>query len=164
MEAPRSFARERHYGLAEIAGIHEMHAAQTPEQKLDILGEAVRQAPTLFVGDGINDAPALLAATVGVAFGPGSDIAAEAADAVLLEPSLMRVDQLLHISRRMRTIALQSAGFGMAISVAGMAAAAVGWLPPLAGALAQEGVDLFAVLNAVRAAFPGRGLADFERS
>ena len=147
--------------LAEQAGITEVHAEQTPEQKLAIVDAALREAPTLFVGDGINDAPALTAATVGVAFGPGSDIAAEAADAVILDPSLLRVDQLLHIGRRMRTIALQSAGFGMAASVIGMAAAAVGWLPPLAGAIAQEGVDLFAVLNAVRAAMPGRSLADF---
>ena len=148
--------------LAEQAGITEVYAGQTPEQKLDIVDAALRQAPTLFVGDGINDAPALTAATVGVAFGPGSDIAAEAADAVILDPSLLRVDQLLHIGRRMRTIALQSAGFGMAASLVGMAAAAIGWLPPLAGAIAQEGVDLFAVLNAVRAALPGRSLADYE--
>ena len=147
--------------LAQQAGIHEVYAEQTPEQKLVIVGAAMRQARTLFVGDGINDAPALMAATVGVAFGQGNDIAAEAADAVLLEPSLLRVDQLLHISRRMRMIALQSSGFGMGISMIGMAAAAAGWLPPLAGAIAQEGVDLFAVLNAVRAAFPGRNLADF---
>jgi len=148
--------------LAEQAGITEVYAGQMPEQKLDIVDAALRQAPTLFVGDGINDAPALTAATVGVAFGPGSDIAAEAADAVILDPSLLRVDQLLHIGRRMRTIALQSAGFGMAASLVGMAAAAIGWLPPLAGAIAQEGVDLFAVLNAVRAALPGRSLADYE--
>ena len=148
--------------LAEQAGITEVYAGQTPEQKLAIVDAALRQAPTLFVGDGINDAPALTAATVGVAFGPGSDIAAEAADAVILDPSLLRVDQLLHIGRRMRTIALQSAGFGMAASLVGMAAAAIGWLPPLAGAIAQEGVDLFAVLNAVRAALPGRSLADYE--
>jgi heavy metal translocating P-type ATPase len=147
--------------LAEQAGIREVYAGQTPEQKLAIVEAALRQAPTLFVGDGINDAPALTAATVGVAFGPGSDIAAEAADAVILDPSLLRVDQLLHIGRRMRAIALQSAGFGMAASLIGMAAAAVGWLPPLAGAIAQEGVDLFAVLNAVRAALPGRKLADY---
>ncbi|HET9783594.1 MAG TPA: heavy metal translocating P-type ATPase [Terriglobales bacterium] len=147
--------------LAGQAGISEVHAEQTPEQKLASGEAALRQAPTLFVGDGINDAPALTAATVGVAFGPGSDIAAEAADAVILDPSLLRVDQLLHIGRRMRAIALQSAGFGMAASVIGMAAAAVGWLPPLAGAIAQEGVDLFAVLNAVRAALPGRSLADY---
>lgn len=150
--------------LADEAGIREVYAEQSPEQKLAIVGEAMRQAPTMFVGDGINDAPALLAATVGVAFGPGSDIAAEAADAVLLEPSLLRVDQLLHISRRMRTIALQSAGFGMAMSLIGMGAAAVGWLPPLAGAIAQEGVDLFAVLNAVRAAMPGHSLVDYDHA
>lgn len=147
--------------LAEVAGIQEVHASQTPEQKLELVHAAVRQARTLFVGDGINDAPALMAASVGVAFGPGSDIAAEAADAVILTPSLRAVDQLLHISRRMRRIALQSAGFGMAASLVGMAIAGAGHLPPLAGAIAQEVVDLLAVLNAVRTALPGRGLSDF---
>jgi heavy metal translocating P-type ATPase len=147
--------------LAEVAGITEVYAGQTPEQKLNLVHEAVARERTLFVGDGINDAPALMAATVGVAFGPGSDIAAEAADAVILTPSLRAVDQLLHISRRMRRVALQSAGFGMAASLAGMALAGTGYLPPLAGAIAQEVIDLSADLNAVRTALPGRQLTDY---
>jgi cation transport ATPase len=103
----------------------------------------------------------MLNATVGVAFGNGNDITAEAADAVVLEPSLAKVDELIHIGRRMRTIALQSALGGMAISMIGMIAAAMGYLPPVAGAVTQEFIDLAAVLNAVRVSLPAKDLTDF---
>jgi P-type E1-E2 ATPase len=147
--------------LAETVGITELRAGQTPEQKLAIVREETRRAPTLFVGDGINDAPALTAATVGVAFGQASDITAEAAGVVILDNSLGRVDELLHISHRMRTVALQSAIGGMALSLAGMLIAAGGDLPPVAGAVAQEAIDLIAVVNALRAAWPPRTLTDY---
>jgi cation transport ATPase len=101
------------------------------------------------------------AATVSVAFGIQSDITSEAADAVILETSLGRVDELIHIARRMRRIALQSAVGGMALSILGMIAAAFGYLPPIGGAIAQEIIDLAAVLNAVRVALPTRSLTDF---
>jgi P-type E1-E2 ATPase len=147
--------------LAELVGIQEVYFSQSPEQKLEIVREATRQANTIFLGDGINDAPALTAATVGIAFGQNSDITAEAAGAVILESSLRKVDEFLHLSRRLRRIALQSAVGGMALSVLGMALAAFGYLPPVAGAIAQEIIDLAAVANALRVAWPPRTLTDF---
>jgi heavy metal translocating P-type ATPase len=146
--------------LAELVGIQEIHAGKSPEEKVGIVVEEVRRGQTIFVGDGINDAPALTAATVGVAFGPNSDIASEAADAVILTASLERVDELFHISGRMRSIALQSALGGMGLSLAGMILASLGYLPALAGAIAQEVIDLAVVLNAVRVAIPAGRLAD----
>jgi heavy metal translocating P-type ATPase len=147
--------------LADRVGIADVHAGQTPEQKVAITKDEVRRAPTLFVGDGLNDAPALVAATVGVAFGHQSDITTEAAGAVVMDSSLKRLDELFHIARRMRRIALETAIGGMAASGLAMIVAAAGWLPPVSGALVQEAIDLAAVLNALRAAMPGRTLSDY---
>jgi heavy metal translocating P-type ATPase len=147
--------------LAQEVGITDIHSGQTPEQKVELVKAETKQARTLFVGDGINDAPALVAATVGVAFGPNSDITSEAADAVILTASLGKVDQLIHISQRMRSIALQSAIGGIAASILGMVAAAAGYLLPIEGAVLQEVIDLVAIVNAVRVAMPRRELADF---
>lgn len=146
--------------LADAVGISEAHFGKSPEEKLDIVREEAGRGKTLFLGDGINDAPALLAATVGVAFGQ-QEVTAEAADAVIMEASLSKVDELIHIGRRMRFIALQSAVGGMALSLLGMGLAATGHLSPLAGAVAQEIIDLAAVLNALRAALPAK-LTDFR--
>ncbi len=146
--------------LAEAVGIHEIHAGQSPEQKVALVRQASTTQKTLFIGDGINDAPALAAATVGIAFGQNSDITSEAADAVVLESSLQKVDELFHIGRRMRAIALQSALGGMVASFVGMAAASAGFLTPVQGAVFQEVIDLLAVLNAARAAFAPRRLSD----
>lgn len=148
--------------LAESVGILEIHAGKSPEEKVAIVREETAKGPTLFVGDGINDAPALMAATVGVAFGSQNDITTEAADAVVLETALGKIDELIHIGRRMRRIALQSALGGMAASVIGMIAAAFGYLAPIGGAIGQEAIDLLAVLNAVRVALPTEDLQDYE--
>ncbi len=146
--------------LAQQVGISDVYGGQSPEDKLAIVIQETRRVKTLYVGDGINDAPAMQAATVGVAFGHASDITAEAADAVILEATLQKVDELVHIGRRMRRIALQSALGGMALSGAGMILAAAGYLPPVAGAVTQELIDLAAVLNALRVAFPQGDLSD----
>jgi cation transport ATPase len=98
---------------------------------------------------------------VGIAFGSNSEITAEAGGAVIMDTSLGKVDELLHIGRRMRTIALQSAVGGMALSVLGMVLAALGYLPPVAGAVAQEVIDVTAVVNALRAAWPPRTLTNY---
>jgi heavy metal translocating P-type ATPase len=147
--------------LAQRVGITEVYAERSPEEKVTITRAAAAEAPTLFIGDGINDAPALATATVGLAFGHQSEITTEAAGAVVMDTSLRRVDELFHIGRRMRRIALQSAVGGMALSVAGMLAAFAGLLPPVSGAVFQEAIDLAAVLNALRAAVPGGELSDY---
>jgi heavy metal translocating P-type ATPase len=147
--------------LAEQVGITEVRASQTPEQKVAIVREETRRANTVFLGDGINDAPALTAATVGIAFGQNSDITAEAAGAVILDTSLEKVDEFLHVSRRLRSILLQSAIGGIALSLVGMGLAAAGYLPPVAGAVMQEVIDVVAVLNALRVAFPPKTLTDY---
>ena len=147
--------------LAEQVGIHEVYASQSPEQKLAIVQAETRQANTIFVGDGINDAPALLAATVGIAMGQESDVTTEAAGVVIMDSTLQRVDEFMHISRRMRALALQSAVGGMVLSVVGMAFAAFGHLPPVAGAVAQEIIDVLAVANALRVALPPKSLIDY---
>lgn len=136
--------------LADAVGIAEIYAGKSPEEKVDIVRRETRQTKTAYLGDGINDAPALLTATVGIAFGRNSDITAEAAGAVVMDSSLERVDEFLHISKRMRTIALQSALGGMALSIIGMLIAAFGFLPPVAGAISQEIIDVLAILNALR--------------
>lgn len=147
--------------LARISGISEIWAEETPEDKVRIVHQAARTHRTLFVGDGLNDAPAMKAATVGIAFGAGNDITAQAADIVILEPMIQKIDELMHIGRRMRNIALQSAVGGMALSVAGMIIAAAGYLPPIAGALTQEAIDSLAVINALRVLARRSDLADF---
>jgi heavy metal translocating P-type ATPase len=148
--------------LADLVGITEVYFGQSPEQKLDLVREETRRSNTVFMGDGINDAPALTAATVGIAFGQKSDITAEAAGAVILDSSLAKVDELLHVSRRMRRIALESAVGGMALSLIGMLLAALGYLPPVAGAVAQEVIDVVAVLNALRVAIAPSSLTDYS--
>lgn len=139
--------------LAQQVGIDEILASQSPEQKLQVVRAETARSRTLFLGDGINDAPAMSAATVGIAFGHSNEVAAEAAGAVIMDSSLQKLDEFLHLGHRMKRIILQSAIGGMALSGIGMLAAALGYLPPVAGAIAQEVIDVVAVLNALRAAF-----------
>jgi len=146
--------------LGEEVGITEIHAEKSPEEKLAIVRAETAAAKTLYVGDGINDAPAMMAATVGMAIGQNSDVTAEAAGVVVMDNSLKKVDEFMHISRRMRAIALQSAIGGMALSMIGMAFAATGHLTPVGGAILQETIDVAAVLNALRAAFSPRIIHD----
>ena len=138
--------------LADAVSIAEIHAGTSPEGKVAIVRRETARARTVFIGDGINDAPALLAATVGIAFGRQSDVTSEAARVVVIDSSLSKVDELIHLSYRLRRVALQSAVGGMVLSGVGMAFASAGWLSPVAGAVAQEVIDLFAVLNALRMA------------
>ena len=146
--------------LAEQVGITEIHAQTSPEEKLAIVRRETSLAKTLYVGDGINDAPAMMAATVGMAIGQNSDVTAEAASVVVIDNSLKKVDEFMHISRQMRFVALQSAVGGMALSIVGMLFAATGHLSPVSGAITQEVIDILAVLNALRAAFPPRVIHD----
>ncbi|MBT9588399.1 cadmium-translocating P-type ATPase [bacterium] len=151
-------------GRGAIAGVAtEVHAGQSPEQKVDIVRQETARTTTVYLGDGINDAPALTTATVGLAMGQNSDITTEAAGAVILDSSLRKVDEFLHIGKRMRHIALESAVGGMVLSVLGMLVAAAGWLTPVQGAIGQEIIDLLAVLNALRVGVPPASLTDYSQ-
>ena len=148
--------------LAEEVGITEIEAQKSPEEKLAIVRDETARAKTLYVGDGINDAPAMMAATVGMAIGQNSDVTAEAAGVVVMDNSIKKVDEFMHISRRMRSIALQSAVGGMLLSIVGMMFAATGHLSPVSGAISQEVIDVLAVLNALRAALPPKRSPIYE--
>lgn len=148
--------------LAKEVGIRNVHAGMSPEQKVEIVANETARAKTAYLGDGINDAPALVAANVGIAIGLNSDIAAEAAGAVIMDNSLEKVDEFLHISSRMRKIALESALGGMGLSLIGMGVAAFGFLPPVAGAITQEVIDVAAIFNALRTIYPPSRFTDME--
>ena len=168
LETPRALRQLRRAGITRIvmltgdrrevadaigAGldVDAVLAEQTPDAKLAAIRAARADGPVVMVGDGINDAPALAAATAGVAMGArGASASAEAADIVLLADRLDRLADALHIARRTRAIALQSVFVGMGLSLFAMLLAAAGLLPPAAGALLQEGIDVAVILNALR--------------
>ena len=136
--------------LAEKLGINNYFSSQSPEQKLEIVKRETQNAPTLFMGDGINDAPALMLASVGIAFGQGNNITSESSGAVILESNLLKVDELIHISIFTRKIILQSAIGGMLFSIVGMILASFGLISPSEGAIAQQIIDAVAIVNALR--------------
>lgn len=176
-ETPRAIQSLRTAGVARIVMVtgDRADAAETigaaldldavladrvPSDKVDAVAIEQRFHPTLMVGDGINDAPALAKANVGIAMGArGASASSQAADVVILVDRLDRVADAVSIARRTRRIAVQSIVTGLGLSGLAMAAAAVGWLPPVAGALTQEAIDVAVILNALRALAPGRRLS-----
>jgi heavy metal translocating P-type ATPase len=147
--------------VAETVGVDRLLADRTPEDKVEAVREARLLGPTIMVGDGINDAPALALADVGVAMGArGATAASEAADVVLTADRLAGLADAVGIAQRTRRIALQSVIVGMGLSIVAMGVAAAGYLPPVAGALVQEAIDVAVILNALRALRGPRGVAD----
>lgn len=143
-------------------GITEAYGGKSPEEKVTFVREGTLKSRTLYLGDGINDAPAMMAATSGVALGVNSDITSEAAGAVILQSSLTNVGELMYIGRRMRGIALTSAVGGMGLSLIGMAAASLGLIGPIQGAIAQELINFLSILNSLRMILPTGSLSDFQ--
>ena len=143
---------ERAQAIGLAAGVDEVRAGLTPADKLAAIAQGHAQGITLMVGDGINDAPALAAADVGIALGArGATASSEAAGVVLLADRLDRIAEAMQIARRARRVALQSVLAGMGLSLLAMLLAAFGLLPALAGAVVQEVIDVAVIVNALRA-------------
>ena len=141
--------------VGALAGADAVIAELTPADKLDVVRREQRRAPVIMTGDGINDAPALALADVGIAMGArGATASSEAADAVLTVDELGRLGEVAAIARRTHRIALQSVLAGMGMSLAAMGVAAAGLLPAVWGALLQEAIDVAVILNALRALRP----------
>ncbi|WP_104012881.1 heavy metal translocating P-type ATPase [Burkholderia anthinoferrum] len=137
--------------VGELLGVTDVRAEQTPTDKLAAIEAARKDGVTIMVGDGVNDAPALAAADVGIAMGArGAAASSEAADVVLLVDRLDRLVDAIRIARRSRRIALESVVAGMSLSFAAMTIAAAGFLQPIAGAVVQEVIDVVVIVNALR--------------
>ncbi|WP_321883697.1 heavy metal translocating P-type ATPase [Burkholderia cepacia] len=137
--------------VGELLGVTDVRAEQTPTDKLVAIQAARKEGVTIMVGDGVNDAPALAAADVGIAMGArGAAASSEAADVVLLVDRLDRLVDAIRIARRSRRIALESVAAGMSLSVVAMTIAAAGFLQPIAGAVIQEVIDVAVIVNALR--------------
>lgn len=146
--------------VAAALGVDSVLAERSPQDKVDAVRAERPDGVTVMVGDGLNDAPALAAADVGVAMGArGAGAASEAADVVLLVDRLDRLALAIGVTRRARRIALESVVAGIVLSTLGMLVAAAGYLPPVAGALFQELIDVAVILNALRALGDGRAAA-----
>ncbi|WP_425394423.1 heavy metal translocating P-type ATPase [Actinoplanes subtropicus] len=143
--------------VGRVVGVDAVHADRDPGDKLTLVRAEQDRAPTIMVGDGINDAPALAAAGVGVALAArGATASAEAADVVLTVDRIDALADAILIARRSRTVARWAVTVGMGLSAAAMLVAAAGYLPPVAGALVQEGIDVAAIAIALTALLPGR--------
>jgi P-type E1-E2 ATPase len=137
--------------VADLVGIDDVRAGCLPADKVEIV-RALPDRPVVMVGDGVNDAPVLAAAEVGIAMGAaGATAASESAEVVLLVDDLSRVGRALRVARDTLRVALHSIWLGMALSAALMVIAAFGLLPALVGALLQEVVDVLSILSALRA-------------
>ena len=137
--------------VADLLGLSEVQANASPADKIDRVRSESRGGTTVMVGDGVNDAPALAAADVGIALGSrGSTAAVQAADAVIVDDNIDRLADAVEIARRARRLAVQSAIIGTGLSLVAMVTAAFGWLVPIAGAVVQEAIDVAVILNALR--------------
>jgi soluble P-type ATPase len=181
VETPRTLRALRRTGIREITvltgdhpvvalsvaaalGIDRVLAEQAPAEKVEAVQDARARGMTVMVGDGINDAPALAAADVGVAMGArGATASSEAADVVITTDRFDRLVEAIQIAQRCRAIAGQSVLLGMGLSMAAMAIAAAGYLLPVAGAFLQEGIDLLAIASSLRALMAGRRARAYER-
>jgi P-type E1-E2 ATPase len=133
-------------------GLDGVHADLTPDQKVLLVLTERKHGPVMMVGDGVNDAPALAVADIGVAMGArGAAASAQAADVVLLVDHLDRLLQGIEVAQRSRRIALESVAAGISLSILGMVAAALGYLTPVQGAILQEVIDVAVIVNALRA-------------